>query len=1244
MDRLTDLLMTERRGVDPRAAGTGAARTGAGSAGTGAGSAGTDATRTGTDATRTGAGAARGPAPRRPAPGGAHATVREEEWCEVAAALAAGESKRARALLDGPLASDGLPYDHRTLARSLRAAALHIEHNWTPVAGTSFLPAGTSAALASATAGLEAAVAAVGDERLRRCAELAGSVLPAALGARTMLGHLARTRTAQQEARTHGADEPWVHADLAPDIALVLQSFDATGGTTAPPAYRAFLAADLRSRAADPARARALLAAARQRAAEDTEDTEDTTAGGPAYDGHAELLIGEWLLGAPDAAHRALAVPGGPAADPDAAAAHLTEAAAAYRRAGSRSGQAAAALRLAHAARLRGRTKECRAALAQALDLALRAGDGACAALVRVQTALDAVARGATADPAGAEAVRAWGSTVGSGSWVTGLRGIALEHATSWIGTGDLVRGRGALLLADRLSDDVGTAERADAWARLYRSAGHRRAALLLTDVAMAGLGARVRTGPAAEHFGDLLALVHAAQLLHHHALALGDPDLLTAAGLRLGHTLEAVRRLPDTDARLAGTLDLMAGDLAELPVWKALFAARRERAAGLPDEADRHAEEALREADRLGNHYAACSALVELRRLPEAHTRARRIDAAGLSALQATALWLRVGDPEKAATTVQDIGRHGPEPTDAWELPALHAELRLKLGDLDAAHRAAAQGVDAYERHRARLARDALRSASADSPVVAGLHHTAVLSCLPPEPCAGAPAATAFAWAERARSGFLDAVRALDATGYPGTRAAVRAWLAAGTRWSARYEEGLAEIRREAAAPGRAARGDARERLARIAAAEAELDAAEATVRRLAPTALTATRGADLPDAAAVAAALPPDTLLLTYHTCDEDLVAWAVTRDGVRAERRRLWAGEVTATARRFHGGCAHGDSDGPAAARELATWLLEPFAAELRSHPRVVVVPPPSLSLLPFHVLPWGGDTLGHGHVVSYLPAASLLTRARRWDTPWPRARALLVGDPDLAPGTGLPPLPGTGVEAASIARLLPGAQLLRGPDASRDRVLAAAPECEVLHLATHGQVDDLSPSRSRLALTGTDTLDMADLIGCARAPRLLVLSACNSGRGTATAGGDVLGLTRAAMITGAHGAVVSLWPVGDLTGCLVMTRMYERLTGDTATGGRATDGRATSGRATSSTATDATAADVPTALHHAQREVRKMTGVERQDLYAELAAAADAPPSAPGTRDSEPLAAPAAVAGAPRHWAPFIYVGV
>ena len=93
-----------------------------------------------------------------------------------------------------------------------------------------------------------------------------------------------------------------------------------------------------------------------------------------------------------------------------------------------------------------------------------------------------------------------------------------------------------------------------------------------------------------------------------------------------------------------------------------------------------------------------------------------------------------------------------------------------------------ALRGLAAFEEHRRRLARDALRASSADDPVIAGLHHAAVLSLL----AAGGPdaAAAAFDQAERSRAGFLDAVHALDAAGTePTARTAVRNWLAAEVR-----------------------------------------------------------------------------------------------------------------------------------------------------------------------------------------------------------------------------------------------------------------------------------------------------------------------------------------------------------------------------------------------------------------------------------------------------------------------------
>ena len=307
-----------------------------------------------------------------------------------------------------------------------------------------------------------------------------------------------------------------------------------------------------------------------------------------------------------------------------------------------------------------------------------------------------------------------------------------------------------------------------------------------------------------------------------------------------------------------------------------------------------------------------------------------------------------------------------GPDQDHPWERPGIHADLALARGAYGQAAGHALLGLDAYEEHHIKLARDALRASFADDQVVAGLHHTAVLSLL----ALGGPAApaAAFTRAERSRAGFLDAVHALDAAGTDRAAvAAVRNWLAAEVRWSAEFEEHAATLRsrRGSAGPGRLIRprrrhgplrmrrhpwsarhparaagrgpdggrgrrgalgnstvrrdargrrdakaGDGTEeevRRGRIEEAERALDVAEAEVRRLVPAALTASGGSALPDAAAVAAALPPGTLLLAYHLFDDD--PRRLGDDPGDAARRAPYpvGPRPVAAARRFHDWCA-------------------------------------------------------------------------------------------------------------------------------------------------------------------------------------------------------------------------------------------------------------------------------------------------------------------------------------------------
>jgi CHAT domain-containing protein/Tfp pilus assembly protein PilF len=181
----------------------------------------------------------------------------------------------------------------------------------------------------------------------------------------------------------------------------------------------------------------------------------------------------------------------------------------------------------------------------------------------------------------------------------------------------------------------------------------------------------------------------------------------------------------------------------------------------------------------------------------------------------------------------------------------------------------------------------------------------------------------------------------------------------------------------------------------------------------------------------------------------------------------------------------------------------------------------------------------------------------------------------------------PLPGTRQEAEAIQRLIPQAQLLLGSEASKQQLLQlAAPG--VLHIATHGFFleDPAAPSGSRgvghmgsggtpaqpppdpllrsgLVLSGAQAtaaaapestkaradsalvtaLELAglDLWGT----QLVILSACDTGRGDVKLGQGVYGLRRALVTAGAETVVMSLWKVNDDSTRLLMEDYYRNL---------------------------------------------------------------------------------------------------
>jgi CHAT domain-containing protein len=124
-------------------------------------------------------------------------------------------------------------------------------------------------------------------------------------------------------------------------------------------------------------------------------------------------------------------------------------------------------------------------------------------------------------------------------------------------------------------------------------------------------------------------------------------------------------------------------------------------------------------------------------------------------------------------------------------------------------------------------------------------------------------------------------------------------------------------------------------------------------------------------------------------------------------------------------------------------------------------------------------------------------------------------------------------------------------------------------------------------------------------------LVVLSACRTALGEITGGDDVIGLTRGLLGAGARAAVVSLWPVNDLSTSLLMGEFYRQLR-------------------------DRKPAAV--ALFAAQNYLRKLKPSEIQEQVGRLR-------DEGYTRDTMRRGAPVAFNdySHPHFWAPFILVG-
>ncbi len=152
------------------------------------------------------------------------------------------------------------------------------------------------------------------------------------------------------------------------------------------------------------------------------------------------------------------------------------------------------------------------------------------------------------------------------------------------------------------------------------------------------------------------------------------------------------------------------------------------------------------------------------------------------------------------------------------------------------------------------------------------------------------------------------------------------------------------------------------------------------------------------------------------------------------------------------------------------------------------------------------------------------------------------ASVIGEPPQP----LPSLPGAEGEAVAIAQQL-NTHALTGDRASKAALLQQLPSAKIIHLATHGLLDDFKglgvPGAIALAPSGKDNglLTASEILDLKLNAELVVLSACDTGRGKIT-GDGVIGLSRSLISAGVPSVIVSLWSIPDAPTASLMIDFY------------------------------------------------------------------------------------------------------
>ncbi len=305
------------------------------------------------------------------------------------------------------------------------------------------------------------------------------------------------------------------------------------------------------------------------------------------------------------------------------------------------------------------------------------------------------------------------------------------------------------------------------------------------------------------------------------------------------------------------------------------------------------------------------------------------------------------------------------------------------------------------------------------------------------------------------------------------------------------------------------------------------------------------------------VGSLLGEKSALLEYMVSGDEILLFVFTKTNGATEfktyRLAVKKEELGKTTSRFRSMLAERNVLFATESEKLYDALLRPAAAQLDGKTDLIIVPDDGLWELPFQALQSSENHYVLDDAsVAYAPSMTILREFRAANNKTNLNNVIAFGNPTERGGkivnANFAALPEAERQTAALQKLYgaDNAKIFNRSEADESVFKQATQKnFSILHLATHGVLDNNSPLNSYVLLapnaaTNDDgKLEAWEILEMNLTSDLIFLSACETARGQARSGEGLVGLAWSLMVAGARNVAVSQWKVesGSTTGLTV-----------------------------------------------------------------------------------------------------------